>query len=160
MLYTAPDAFQTRYLFLLKTYATSHRLLHRRAAFRLSSARCSAGRIPRSVSASHDARHVPSNALLRSARRSADIYSLALLRGALLCSVRYADPICPICRPASSDTYPMRRSTRCPPHLRALSLSTVFLLRSVRVRKRKFYSLPIRRIRPSAKFNREPCRKE
>ena len=68
MLYTAPDAFQTRYMFLLKTYATSHRLLYRRAAFRLSSARCSAGRIPRSVSASHDARHVPSNALLRSAR--------------------------------------------------------------------------------------------
>jgi len=42
----------------------------------------------------------------------------------------------------------------------ALSLSTGALLRSVHVRKRKIYSLPIRRIRPSAKFNRELRRKE
>jgi len=42
----------------------------------------------------------------------------------------------------------------------ALSLSTGALLRSVYVRKRKIYSLPIQRIRPNAKFNREPCRKK
>ena len=42
----------------------------------------------------------------------------------------------------------------------ALSSSTGALLRSVYVRKRKIYSLPIQRIRPSAKFNRELRRKE
>lgn len=42
----------------------------------------------------------------------------------------------------------------------APSLSTGTLLRSVYVRKRKICLLPIQRIRPNAKFNRELCRKK
>ncbi|WP_297902388.1 hypothetical protein, partial [uncultured Campylobacter sp.] len=51
----------------------------------------------------------------------------------------------------------------CPPVLLATYPTpndTAALFRSVHVRKRKICSPLIRRIRPSAKFNREPCRKK
>jgi len=58
---------------------------------------------------------------------------------------------------ASQSTYPAL-------HDDALLRTTCCLYRpapcSAHVRKRKIYSPLIRRIRPSAKFNREPCRKK